>query len=119
MINSITRSTVWLVNRRKISLIHVEHAILLGTARKYASWLQPGHGTPISSLHYFTDLFVEVQQKVSAQYWTYVAQKVKKFEETWTRFAARGPETNEHVTEGQNGGCYGPTELAIVDPSRS
>jgi hypothetical protein len=103
--------------RRNVSLIHVEHAILLGTARKYASF-QHGHGTPISSLHYFSDLLAEVQQKTSAQYWTYVAQKVKTFEEKWPGFASRGAR-NEHATEGQKGGCYGSTELAIVAPSRS
>jgi hypothetical protein len=105
--------------RRSVSLIHIEHAILLGAVRKYASVLQQGHGTPISSLHYFTDLFEEVQQQLSAHYWTYIAHKVKTFEQTWAGFAARGPETNQHVTEGQNGGCYGSTELASVAPRRS
>jgi hypothetical protein len=93
--------------RRNVSLIHIEHAILLGAARKYAALLQHGHGTPISSLHYFADLFAEVQQEMSPCYWTYIAHKVKTFEQTWAGFAARGPVTNKHVAEGQNGGCYG------------
>jgi hypothetical protein len=68
--------------RRGVSLIHVEHAILLGALRKYAAVRQNGGGTPISSLHYFTNLFEEVQQEISTHYWTYVAHKVKTFEQT-------------------------------------
>jgi hypothetical protein len=67
---------------RGISLIHVEHAILLGALRKYAAVLENGCGTPISSLHYFTNLFEEVQQEISTQYWTYVAHKLNRFEQT-------------------------------------
>jgi hypothetical protein len=105
--------------RRHVPLIHVEHAILLGTARKYASWLEHGQGTPISSLHYFTDLFREVQQEISPPYWTYIAHKVKTFEQTWAGFTSRGAEANKHVAEGQSGGCYGSTELAFDAPSPS
>jgi hypothetical protein len=68
--------------RRGVSLVQVERAILLGTLRKYTSGLQNGRGTPISSLHYFTSLFDEVQQQISTQYWTYIAHKVKTFEQT-------------------------------------
>lgn len=105
--------------RRNIPLIHVEHAILLGAARKYAALLQHQPGTPISSLHYFTDLFEEVQQEPSAHYWTYVAQKVERFERQWAGFAARKPEGNKNGAEGQNGGSYGSTESAIVAPNQS
>lgn len=65
---------------RGISLLQVERAILLGAVRKYAAVLQNGQGSPISSLHYFTNLFEEVQQEVSTHYWTYVARKVTTFE---------------------------------------
>jgi hypothetical protein len=68
--------------RRGVSLIHVEHAILLGAVRKYAAVRQNGRGTPITSLHYFTNLFEEVQQEISTHYWTYIAHKVKTFEQT-------------------------------------
>ena len=74
--------------RRGVSLIQIEHAILLGSLRKYISALQNAGGTPISSLHYFTNLFEEVQQELSSQYWTYIAQKVKTFEQTWRGFPA-------------------------------
>jgi hypothetical protein len=105
--------------RQSVSLDHVEHAILLGTARKYASWLEHGQGTPISSLRYFTDLFREVQQEISPHYWTYIAQKVKTFEQTWAGSGSRGAEANKHLAEGQSGGCDGSTELAIDAPSPS
>jgi len=68
--------------RRGVSLIHVERAILLGTVRKYAAVHENGHSTPISSLHYFTNLFEEVRQEISTHYWTYIAHKVKTFEQT-------------------------------------
>jgi hypothetical protein len=71
--------------RRGVSLIHVEHAILLGAVRKYAAVHGNGNSTPISSLHYFTDLFEEVQQEISTHYWTYIARKVKTFEQTELR----------------------------------
>jgi hypothetical protein len=74
--------------RRGVSLIQIERAILLGSLRKYISAFQNVGGTPISSLHYFTNLFEEVQQELSSQYWTYIAQKVKTFEQTWRGFQA-------------------------------
>jgi hypothetical protein len=104
--------------RRHVPLIHIEHAILLGVARKYASCREHGQGTPISSLHYFIDLFREVQQEMPPHYWNYIAHKVRTFEQTWAGFASRGAE-NKHVTERQNGGCYRSTEVAIDVPSAS
>lgn len=88
--------------RRRVSLIQIERAILLGSLRKYVSALQNAGGTPISSLHYFTNLFEEVQQEVSSQYWTYIAQKVKTFEQTWRGFQATG--CGEHAHFAQNRG---------------
>jgi hypothetical protein len=78
--------------RRKVSLSDVEHAILLGAARKYASLLQNGRGTPISSLHYFADLFEEVRQEISPQYWMYITHKVQTFEQQWAGFHSRRAE---------------------------
>ncbi len=72
--------------KRGVSLINVQRAILLGAVRKYAAIVQNGGGTPISGLHYFSSLFEEVQQQISPQYWKYVAEKVKAFEQTWAGF---------------------------------
>jgi hypothetical protein len=71
---------------RGVSLIHVERAILLGALRKCAAVLENGRGTPISSLHYFTNLFEEVQLEASTEYWTYVAHKLNTIEQTWAGF---------------------------------
>lgn len=68
--------------RRGVPLIHVERAILLGAVRKYATVHENGYSTPISSLHYFTNLFEEVQQETSTHYWAYIAHKVNTFEQT-------------------------------------
>jgi hypothetical protein len=68
---------------RRVSLIDLDRAILLGTVRKYAAIGRNGHGTATSGLHYFTSLFEEVQQEILPQYWKYVAQKVKAFEQAW------------------------------------
>ena len=72
--------------KRGVSLIDVQRAILLGAIRKYASIVQNGRGTPISGLHYFYNLFDEVQGEISPQYWKHVAQKVEAFERTWAGF---------------------------------
>ena len=72
--------------KRGVSLIYVQRAILLGAVRKYAAIVQNGRGTPISGLHYFNNLFGEVQQETSSQYWKYVARKVEAFEQTWAGF---------------------------------
>lgn len=85
--------------RRGVSLIHVEHAILLGALRKYAAVRQAGRGTPISSLHYFTNLFEEVQPETSTRYWTYVAHKVKTFEQTELRVSLPSSHPNATFSE--------------------
>jgi hypothetical protein len=79
--------------RRGVPLIHVERAILLGAVRKYAAVHESGHNTPISSLHYFTHLFEEVQRQIPTRYWTYIAHKVETFEQTelWSFQAGGDP----------------------------
>ena len=85
-----------LLYRRGVSLIHVERAILLGVLRKYLV-LEKGRGTMISSLHYFTQLFEEVQKEISPQYWTYVAHKLKAFEQRVAVCRRGGAEGNGAV----------------------
>ena len=80
--------------RRGIPLLQVEHAILLGAARKYSALSQHGQDAPISSLHYFADLFEEVRQQTSPGYWTYIDRKVKTFEQTWNA-ALRAPDEQQ------------------------
>lgn len=72
--------------RRGIPPEKVERAILLGSLRKYAALLNHGNGTPITTLHYFTALFEEVDRlEISPAYWQYVAQKTKTLELRWLR----------------------------------
>jgi hypothetical protein len=73
--------------RRGLSLAQVEQAILLGAARKYLCMAEHAQSTPISSLHYFTNLFEEVQHNIPNSYWTYIAEKVHRFEQDWSGFA--------------------------------
>lgn len=68
-------------HRDGLSIAEVERAILLGSLRKYSSWLNHGGGTPITTLQYFMGLFAEVRQEVSEQYWHYVAFKVRTLEQ--------------------------------------
>ena len=84
---------------RGIPLVQVERAILLGAARKYSAMSQKGQGSPISSLQYFANLFEETRQQISDHYWTYVAHKVKTFEQIWEaqkvqRLVQNGPNRN-------------------------
>jgi len=99
--------------RRGIPLLQVEHAILLGAARKYGAILQHGQGTPISSLHYFADLFEEVRQEISTSYWTYIVHKVKTFEQTWGA-GLRSPEAQRTAPGEHKGGTCGSTVPLLV-----
>ena len=74
---------------RSVPLQVVERAIHLGCLRKYAALLNNRAGTPITSLHYFTSLFSEVEGlKISADYWGYVAFKLRKLEQMWAQTSA-------------------------------
>jgi hypothetical protein len=42
-------------------------------------------GVELFADQYFANLFEEVQQEISTQYWTYVAHKVKTFEQAELR----------------------------------
>lgn len=70
--------------RKGVPIENVERAILLGSLRKYVALLNHGHGTPITTLHYFTGLFEEVHHlEISTQYWDYVAYKLRGLEQRW------------------------------------
>ena len=100
---------------RGIPLHQVEHAILLGAARKYVALLQNGQVTPISSLHYFSDLFDEVRQEISPGYWSYVAHKVKTFEKTWVADLRSLDARQTTLGEGTDVTCGStlPTDVAL------
>lgn len=67
--------------RRSVPIATVEHAIILGVARKYTTLLNHGAGSPITSLEYFAGILPEVERApVSSEYWAHVARKVKTLE---------------------------------------
>ena len=69
-----------------VSIDDAEHAILLGSLRKYVSLINNGRGTPITSLRYFAALFDEVRQDIPPGYWVHVARRVKDAEGQWRGF---------------------------------
>jgi hypothetical protein len=77
------------LHRMGVPIIDVERAILLGCLRKYAAVLNNGGGTPITSLHYFRNLLNEAGKNISPDYWSYVAHKIRRFEQLWNGFGNR------------------------------
>jgi hypothetical protein len=74
------------LHRMGVPIIDVERAILLGCLRKYAAVFNNGGGTPITSLHYFRNLLNEAGRNISPDYWSYVAHKIRRFEQHWNGF---------------------------------
>jgi hypothetical protein len=71
-------------NRRGIALQQVQRAILLGAIRKYVVLINHQGGTPITSLHYFSELIDEVCcPDIPASYWGYLEYRIKDFERRW------------------------------------
>jgi len=70
--------------QRGVPVERIERAIHLGCLRKYAALLNHQGGTPITSLHYFSLLFEEVERlEISEDYWRYIALKLEKLERQW------------------------------------
>ena len=69
-----------------VPIADVEHAILLGSLRKYVALMNHGRGTPITSLRYFAALFEEVKQDISPGYWAHVIRRVEQAERQWRGF---------------------------------
>jgi len=79
---------------RGVTLVHLQRAIWLGCARKYAALLNADDCAPrlISSLHYFAALVEEVSSTaVGEDYWRHVERKVLQMERMWKeRFPQAG-----------------------------
>jgi hypothetical protein len=68
-----------------ISLERAQRAILLGCLRKYATMINHGSGTPITTLGYFHTLVYEVDHiSASPGYWQYVAMRLADLEHRWS-----------------------------------
>ena len=71
-----------------VPLERIEHAYLLGCARKYVALLNHTTAPLISSLRYFTRLLAEVAElAVSDRYWRHLARQVDQFEQRWRQSA--------------------------------
>jgi hypothetical protein len=72
--------------RTGVSLQAVERSIQLGCLRKYATLINHGSGTPITTLGYFRSLVEEVtNSNASAEYWQYVRMRLADLERRWRR----------------------------------
>lgn len=75
------RRTAENLAQRGVPLGIVEDALLLGAARKYASWLNSGDRSLIGSLEYFRPVIDELErQPLPAEYRRYLRAKTKQFE---------------------------------------
>jgi hypothetical protein len=82
-----------------VSIADVEHAILLGSLRKYVALINNDRGTPITSLRYFAALFDEVKQDISPGYWVHVERRVRDAERQWGGFEVPGKSDEIKVTK--------------------
>jgi len=72
--------------RRGVTLVHLQRAIWLGCARKYAALLNGSEHTPmlVTSLNYFSALVNEVAEtSVGEDYWKHMQHKVTQLERMW------------------------------------
>ena len=72
--------------RRGITLVHIQRAIWLGCARKYAALLNAPENADmlITSLRYFSALVEEVSEiSVGEDYWKHIQAKVDQLERMW------------------------------------
>ena len=72
--------------RRGVTLVHLQRAIWLGCARKYAALLNGSEHTPmlVTSLNYFSALVNEVAEtSVGEDYWKHMQNKVNQLERMW------------------------------------
>src|SRR6266849_2591342 len=68
--------------RERVELKQIEHAILLGCARRYVALLNGTVIGPIAGLSYFSSAIQEVRSlQTSEAYWQHLALRVAKFEQ--------------------------------------
>jgi len=72
------------LDRRGVSLEHLQRAIWLGCARKYVALLNGQSSAPITSLRYFTGVVEEVRRTQTPEtYWEHVRSKAAQLEREW------------------------------------
>ncbi|HTR63560.1 MAG TPA: helix-turn-helix domain-containing protein [Candidatus Binataceae bacterium] len=74
---------------RKVPVEDVEHAVLLGCARKYVALINRQSGNLIVSFSYFQNVIEEARElKMSAAYWQHLQMRVDRLEQQWTQMKA-------------------------------
>lgn len=69
---------------RGVSFEKIQHAVLLGCGRKYASWRNGAPRLTINSLAYFEPLLAELEQQTAPdEYWEYARQRIERMEKLW------------------------------------
>ncbi|MGO9897317.1 MAG: helix-turn-helix domain-containing protein [Bryobacteraceae bacterium] len=69
---------------RRIPIEEVEHAVLLGCARKYVALINHQSRDSIVSFSYFQNVIEEVRElKMSAEYWRHLQTRVDRLEQQW------------------------------------
>lgn len=80
------------LNRRGVSLEHLQRAIWLGCARKYVAMLNGQPAMPITSLRYFIGLIEEVRQTDTPDgYWQHVRWKADQLQRRWLQQGGPAP----------------------------
>ena len=88
--------------RRGVTLVHLQRAIWLGCARKYAAYLNGSENAPalITSLNYFSNLVEEVTETlVSEDYWKHMQGKVAQLEAMWIAVKHANPKDEIRETK--------------------
>jgi hypothetical protein len=69
---------------RNVPIEYVEHAVLLGCARKYVTLINHQSGDQIMSFSYFENVIEEVRElKMSPEYWRHLQMRVDGLEQQW------------------------------------
>jgi hypothetical protein len=73
-----------------VPLETVQNALLIGTVRKYVSWLNGGSREPIGSLAYFAAIVSEIQDRpLAPDYQEYLQRKVGQLAKAWEKESAK------------------------------
>ena len=76
---------------RHVPIEDVEHAVLLGCARKYVTLINRQRCELIVSFSYFANVIEEVRElKMPAEYWHHLQMRVARLEQQWTQMKAAG-----------------------------
>ena len=74
---------------RKVPIDDIEHAVLLGCARKYVALINHQSNDTIVSFSYFQNVIEEVRElQMSAEYWRHLQMRVDRLEQQWAQMKA-------------------------------